>query len=185
MGLSYFHVCKECNEKYYTLSWHYSKNVLTMDVTFTFVVDHRQSIYFFACFKLLFYLLLLLQNGQTEYGLNISNLVLLPFYATIFQYIEFSSLYYKMIFFSRKTIWIGKDWSQLYNDRVTLLLHLKPRNHIDMMQNGFHIIDQRFLCEKYELLSAKLDVGNLVTTSYTCQYPDIYQNCSFISCACL
>ncbi|KAL2520718.1 Protein Ycf2 [Forsythia ovata] len=45
-----------------------------------------------------------------------------------------------------------KDCSQFDNDRVTLLLRPKPRNPLDMMQNGFcSIFDMRFLYEKYEL----------------------------------
>lgn len=44
-----------------------------------------------------------------------------------------------------------KDYSQFDNDRVTLLLRPKPRNPLDMMQNGScSIVDQRFLYEKYE-----------------------------------
>nr|YP_010552624.1 Ycf2 protein [Amphiblemma cymosum]YP_010552643.1 Ycf2 protein [Amphiblemma cymosum]UTM96005.1 Ycf2 protein [Amphiblemma cymosum]UTM96024.1 Ycf2 protein [Amphiblemma cymosum] len=44
-----------------------------------------------------------------------------------------------------------KDSSQFDNDRVTLLLRPKPRNPLDMMQNGScSIVDQIFLHEKYE-----------------------------------
>ncbi|CAL8164732.1 unnamed protein product [Prunus armeniaca] len=44
-----------------------------------------------------------------------------------------------------------KDCSQFDNDRVTLLLRPKPRNPLDMMQNGYcSIVDQRFLYEQYE-----------------------------------
>nr|QGX06491.1 Ycf2 [Meconopsis integrifolia] len=44
-----------------------------------------------------------------------------------------------------------KDCSQFDNDRVTLLLRSKPRNPLDMMQNGScSFVDQRFLYEKYE-----------------------------------
>ncbi|KAF7850675.1 hypothetical protein BT93_L5121 [Corymbia citriodora subsp. variegata] len=44
-----------------------------------------------------------------------------------------------------------KDYSQFDNDRVTLLLWPKPRNPLDIMQNGScSIIDPRFLYEKYE-----------------------------------
>ncbi|CAB4314531.1 unnamed protein product [Prunus armeniaca] len=44
-----------------------------------------------------------------------------------------------------------KDCSQFDNDRVTLLFRPKPRNPLDMMQNGScSIVDQRFLYEQYE-----------------------------------
>nr|YP_009319772.1 Ycf2 [Salpinga maranonensis]YP_009319790.1 Ycf2 [Salpinga maranonensis]APA18818.1 Ycf2 [Salpinga maranonensis]APA18819.1 Ycf2 [Salpinga maranonensis] len=44
-----------------------------------------------------------------------------------------------------------KDSSQFDNDLVTLLLRPKPRNPLDMMQNGScSIVDQIFLHEKYE-----------------------------------
>nr|QFQ46581.1 hypothetical chloroplast RF21 [Sonerila pulchella]QFQ46599.1 hypothetical chloroplast RF21 [Sonerila pulchella] len=44
-----------------------------------------------------------------------------------------------------------KDSSQFDNDRVTLLLRPKPRDPLDMMQNGScSIVDQIFLHEKYE-----------------------------------
>ncbi|KAJ0018771.1 hypothetical protein Pint_09752 [Pistacia integerrima] len=46
---------------------------------------------------------------------------------------------------------IEKDCSRFDNDRVILLLWPKPRNPLDMMQNGScSIVDQRFLYEKYE-----------------------------------
>ena len=51
-----------------------------------------------------------------------------------------------------RSSWIEKDCSQFDNDRVTLLLQPKPRNPIGMMHNGScSIVDQKFLCEQYEL----------------------------------
>jgi hypothetical protein len=48
-------------------------------------------------------------------------------------------------------LWTEKDCSQFDNDRVTLLLRPKPRNPLDMIQNGVRsIFDLRLIYQQYD-----------------------------------